>query len=123
MAKACVAALLSSSRCLTPEARITTTLFVKRTTKQSLVILDRCAEEGFRFGHDRVQCDFGLGHADQLAREVQLVMIFLGEDLVSNRPANDEGEFLTLTVGDPVRLEGPPANGTETTGSGLPAAT
>ncbi|MGO9916895.1 MAG: hypothetical protein ACLQIB_19620 [Isosphaeraceae bacterium] len=33
LAKACVAALLSSFRCLTPEARITTTLFVKRTTK------------------------------------------------------------------------------------------
>jgi len=33
LAKACVAALLSSFRCLTPEARITMTLFVKRTTK------------------------------------------------------------------------------------------
>src|SRR5208282_2545720 len=33
LAKACGAALLSSFRCLTPEARITTTLFVKRTTK------------------------------------------------------------------------------------------
>src|SRR5271157_1799330 len=33
LAQACVAALLSSScRCLTPQARITTTLFVKRTT-------------------------------------------------------------------------------------------
>ncbi len=32
LAKACGAALLSSLRCLTPEARITTTLFVKRTT-------------------------------------------------------------------------------------------
>src|SRR5208337_3805055 len=35
LAKACGAALLSSFRCLTPEARITTTLFVKRTTKRS----------------------------------------------------------------------------------------
>jgi hypothetical protein len=33
LAKACGAALPSSFRCLTPEARITTTLFVKRTTK------------------------------------------------------------------------------------------
>src|SRR5208337_3815800 len=33
LAKACGAALLSSFRCLKPEARITTTLFVKRTTK------------------------------------------------------------------------------------------
>jgi len=32
LAKACVAALLSSFRCLTPKARITTTLFVERST-------------------------------------------------------------------------------------------
>jgi len=36
LAKACGAALLSSFRCLTPEARITATLFVKRTTKSDI---------------------------------------------------------------------------------------
>src|SRR5208337_2173870 len=45
LAKACGAALLSSFRCLTPEARITTTLFVKRTTK-----FDSCRYLGFSEG-------------------------------------------------------------------------
>ena len=56
LAKACGAALLSSFRCLTPKARITTTLFVERSTKtaaEDARTQTRIAEQNLRIATSR----------------------------------------------------------------------
>ena len=65
-----------------------------RDEVHSGLVLDRRAEEGLGLGHDRVQdlLGLGLGDADELPRQLELVMLVLGDDAVGDGPADQERE-------------------------------